>query len=620
MRRLLGSAAARRVGLAAYTSGAVALGYAARGVDNEQSQRTLPSGWRACCESHALSPAQESLPARLSTIVGEANVERGVEQKGSRLGHGHAFAVVRPGTIREALDALQACVDADACVIPQGANTGLTGGSVPRGEEHGVDRPTVVINLSRLDKIMPIDGGQRMVCLAGAGIHSVLQKAQSVGCESHSVLGSIFLNPSTAAGVAFGSGGTQLRKGPVYTERVLYARVSDHGKVEVVDTLGLSQSSQDALFRKLESGAIEQSDVDACCALPASQQSYGDSVCECEGHAGRDVSRYNASTTGPDPNRSEGKVLILASVHDTFPKPKASRTLWLSLDALSTAQHLKREVCLSGGASDLPSSVEYMDRDSVVAVDEAGRVLCSMISWVGIGPTLKRLWDAKIAFEALPLPLAPILADWTLFTLNSLWPTALPPAVRELTSRHDHHLLVTVGDYGGGESARFDERLDAFIKKVGAGRVGVHACSAEETAKVSYFRFAAAPAFRTWCIGKGLEGVSVDYALPKAECGAPQMDSEHVALRMRYSHFGCNVVHEDIAFCPGVDAHASKMHLKHEVEAMGGKLPAEHGHGTEYNAPEATRRRWEEMDPLNVFNPGVGGLSVERRYGRPKAA
>jgi len=49
---------------------------------------------------------------------------------------------------------------------------------------------------------------------------------------------------------------------------------------------------------------------------------------------------------------------------------------------------------------------------------------------------------------------------------------------------------------------------------------------------------------------------------------------------------------------------------------VGGRLPAEHGHGTEYVAPQATRSRWEAMDPLNVFNPGVGGLSVAPRYGR----
>lgn len=80
---------------------------------------------------------------------------------------------------------LQACVDADACVIPQGANTGLTGGSVPRGE--ALDRPTVVINMTSLTTISPIDGGERLVCLAGAGIHSALGKAAEIQRESHSV-------------------------------------------------------------------------------------------------------------------------------------------------------------------------------------------------------------------------------------------------------------------------------------------------------------------------------------------------------------------------------------------------------------------------------------------------
>ena len=88
----------------------------------------------------------------------------------------------------------QACVDADACVIPQGANTGLTGGSVPRGE--ALDRPTVVINMTNLTSISPIDGGERLVCLAGAGIHSALGKAAEMQRESHSVLGSLLLNPN----------------------------------------------------------------------------------------------------------------------------------------------------------------------------------------------------------------------------------------------------------------------------------------------------------------------------------------------------------------------------------------------------------------------------------------
>ena len=61
--------------------------------------------------------------------------------------------------------------------------------------------------------------------------------------ESHSVLGSTFLNPTTAAGVAFGSGGTQVRKGPAYTERALYLKIHQNKWketiVETVNTLGI---------------------------------------------------------------------------------------------------------------------------------------------------------------------------------------------------------------------------------------------------------------------------------------------------------------------------------------------------------------------------------------------
>ena len=123
-----------------------------------------------------------------------------------------------------------------------------------------------------------------------------------------------------------------------------------------------------------------------------------------------------------------------------------------------------------------------------------------------------------------------------LYTLNPLCPNALPPSVQSLVASHDHHLLINVGDYGNGEAERFRRRLAAFA----ALNPGTHAhtCTADETPKVSYFRFAAAPAFRTWCVGRGLEGVSVDYALPKSECGAPPLDADTTALRMRYSHFG----------------------------------------------------------------------------------
>ena len=119
-------------------------------------------------------------------------------------------------------------------------------------------------------------------------------------------------------------------------------------------------------------------------------------------------------------------------------------------------------------------------------------------------------------------------------------------------------------------------------------------------------------------IGESLQGVSIDYALPKNYESVPSIvDSAVKPLRrMRYSHFGCNVVHEDIAYALGVDTHREKMTFKHKVEDEGGKLPAEHGHGTEYNAPKEAQNRWMKMDPENVLNPGVGGLSYLPKYGR----
>ena len=55
--------------------------------------------------------------------------------KGWRYGEGEAFAVAKPGTLLEMWKILQMCVDVDIIVIMQAANTGLTGGSTPKGND-----------------------------------------------------------------------------------------------------------------------------------------------------------------------------------------------------------------------------------------------------------------------------------------------------------------------------------------------------------------------------------------------------------------------------------------------------------------------------------------------------
>ena len=73
-----------------------------------------------------------------------------------------AAAVVRPASVEEVAAVLAACTAAGAAVVPQGGNTGLVGGGVPRGGE-------VVLSLARLSAIGPLDPVARQIT-AGAGV------------------------------------------------------------------------------------------------------------------------------------------------------------------------------------------------------------------------------------------------------------------------------------------------------------------------------------------------------------------------------------------------------------------------------------------------------------------
>src|SRR5690606_22182697 len=86
------------------------------------------------------SASREGLVDRLRDISGNRHVlTSGAATRrytrGFRFGGGPALAVVRPGSLIELWRMLEACVAADAIVIMQAANTGLTGGSTPDGAD-----------------------------------------------------------------------------------------------------------------------------------------------------------------------------------------------------------------------------------------------------------------------------------------------------------------------------------------------------------------------------------------------------------------------------------------------------------------------------------------------------
>jgi FAD/FMN-containing dehydrogenase len=83
---------------------------------------------------------------------------------------GRAAAVVRPGDAGEVAATLRVCAEAGVPVVPQGGNTGLVGGGVPR-------RGEVVVSLRRLDRIAPVDPAASQVSVGAGATLGRVQRA-----------------------------------------------------------------------------------------------------------------------------------------------------------------------------------------------------------------------------------------------------------------------------------------------------------------------------------------------------------------------------------------------------------------------------------------------------------
>ncbi|WVM91183.1 hypothetical protein ULG90_13285 [Halopseudomonas pachastrellae] len=113
---------------------------------------------------------RDALLEQLRSLVGRRYVLTGEQQtrrfrKGHRTGEGQVLAVIQPGTLLEQWQVLRAAVAADCIVIMQAANTGLTGGSTPDGDNY--DRDIVLISTRRLDGVQLINQGEQVGVFAG---------------------------------------------------------------------------------------------------------------------------------------------------------------------------------------------------------------------------------------------------------------------------------------------------------------------------------------------------------------------------------------------------------------------------------------------------------------------
>src|SRR2546423_3672422 len=110
-------------------------------------------------------------------VLTDPDVVAGYETDWTGRFRGRARLVVRPASRDQVVSVLRLCSAAGAAVVPQGGNTGLVGGGVPRDGE-------VVLSLARLDSLGPVDrlAGQVTVG-AGATLSAVQRHAAAAGFE-----------------------------------------------------------------------------------------------------------------------------------------------------------------------------------------------------------------------------------------------------------------------------------------------------------------------------------------------------------------------------------------------------------------------------------------------------
>lgn len=530
-------------------------------------------------------------------------------RKGYRFGEGEVLAVVQPGSLVEQWRVVQAAVAAGKIVLMQAANTGLTGGSTPDGNDY--DRDIVLINTTRLRGIQVIDDGRQVICLPGATLDTLEKALKPLGREPHSVIGSSCIGASVLGGVCNNSGGALVRRGPAFTQLAIYGQVDDRGALQLVNHLGVRLGNDpEEILDRLERGAYAPGDILHDDGRAASDQNYGAHVRQVDADT---PARFNA-----DPGRlfeasgSAGKLVLFAVRLDTFPAEK-SAVFYIGSNHTASLTAVRRHMLTA--FNQLPIAGEYIHRDAFDIGETYGKDVFLLIDRLGTERVpkafaIKSRFDA--IFESIGLR---GLTDKLLQAAVQLLPGHLPPRIKDFRRRFEHHLLVRVAVDSVDETR-------AFLKTYFATHEGdFFECDADEGRKAFLHRFAVASAairYRETHRRSVQDIVALDIALRRNDDDwfetLPDGIEQKLIGKLYYGHFFCHVFHQDYIVKKGHDPIAIEHEMWHLLDDRGAEYPAEHNVGHLYHAKPVLKDFYRELDPCNVFNPGIGHTSKLFRW------
>lgn len=558
-----------------------------------------------------------SLISQLRQIVGDKYLitdpsKSEAYRSGYRFGNGNALAVVRPGNLTEFWAVLKACVAADVIVIAQAANTGLTGGSTPDGNDY--DRDIVIINAMRISGIQLINDAQQVVCLPGSTLNELEIALKPHGREPHSVIGSSCIGASVIGGICNNSGGALVQRGPAYTEMALYAQLTDHGELQLVNHLGIDLGeTPEEILANLENQRYQRKDIQLDCG-----KGHDHSYCN---HV-RQVDEDSPARFNADPARHyeasgcAGKLAIFAVRLDTFVAENKTAVFYIGTNQTEALNDLRRHMLAN--FKQLPISGEYIHRDAFDVAAKYGKDTFWVIKKFGTH-WLPKLFAMKAKVDRLAKKISFMpshFSDKIMQAISTVLPEHLPKKLWQYRDQYEHHLIVKMGGDGVQEARDY---LTSYFKESSKG--AFFECDAVETQAAMLHRFAVASAairYRAIHEKEVEDIVALDIALRRNdrdwfETLPPEIDQK-ISHKLYYGHFMCHVFHQDYIVKKGYDC----MELEHQMlellDKRGAQYPAEHNVGHLYEAKPELRKFYKSLDPTNSFNPGLGHTSKKKYW------
>ena len=523
--------------------------------------------------------------------------------KGWRYGKGNAFAVVKPGTLIEIWKILELCVKEDIIIIMQAANTGLTGGSTPYGDDY--ERPVIVLNTMRIDDIHIINDGKQIIGLTGSTLYNLEKKLKPYKREPHSIIGSTSIGASIIGGICNNAGGSLVQRGPSYTQMALYAKINKNGKLELVNELDINLgSSPEEILSNLQNKNYKKSDIKNTGKL-GSDNKYSEIIRKINEDT---PSRFNSdSRLLYGASGSAGKLAVFAVRLDTYRSPKENKVFYVGTNDPDVFWKIRRDILSK--FKTLPTLGDYLHRDCYDAAKKYSKDTFLVIERLGTTflPTLFEL-KRRVDILAKKLKFFPDnFSDRLMQFLSNFWPNHLPKRMENFRDLYEHHWVIEMSDEGIMEAEKYFSEIfknqdgDYFI------------CNEFESKKASLHRFVSASAIGRYHILNSKnhgDMMSLDIAFPRNEKNwfekLPKEIDELLEMKLYYGHLFCHVLHQNYIVKKGVDGDELKKKLLKIYDKRGAEYPAEHNVGHEYNAKPSLLNFYKQLDPTNRFNPGIG--------------